>query len=73
MWFHCGVSPWLGPNLKPVVVQKNREPERSCILAKLFNMCLKESCFSDCWKVASMVPVFKNVAERSTAPNANVS
>ena len=30
-------------------------------------MCLKESCFPDCWKVSSMVPVFKNVRERSTA------
>ena len=29
-------------------------------------MCLKESCFPDCWKVLSVVPVFKNVGERST-------
>ena len=28
-------------------------------------MCLKESCFPDCWK--AMVPVFKNVRERSAA------
>ena len=32
-------------------------------------MCLKESCFADCWKVSSVVPVFKNVGERSTAKN----
>ena len=32
-------------------------------------MCLKESCFPDCWKVSSVVPVFKNVWERSTAKN----
>ena len=32
-------------------------------------MCLKESCFPDCWKVSSMVPVFKNVGDRSTAKN----
>ena len=32
-------------------------------------MCLKESCFPDCWKVSSVVPVFKNVGERSTAKN----
>ena len=32
-------------------------------------MCLKESCFPDCWKVSSVVPVFKNVEERSTAKN----
>ena len=31
--------------------------------------CLKESCFPDCWKVSSVVPVFKNVGERSTAKN----
>ena len=32
-------------------------------------MCLKESCFPDCWKVSSVVPVFKNVGEGSTAKN----
>ena len=32
-------------------------------------MCLKESCFPDCWKVSLVVPVFKNVGERSTAKN----
>ena len=40
----------------PVVVLKNWEPELSYILAELFNKCLKESCFSDCWKVSSLVP-----------------
>ena len=30
-------------------------------------MCLKESCYTDCWKVSSVVLVFKNVGERSTA------
>ena len=45
------------------------EPELSYILAELFNKCLKESCFPDCWKVSSVVPVFKNVGERSTAKN----
>ena len=29
----------------------------------------KESCFPDCWKVSSVVPVFKNVGERSAAEN----
>ena len=53
----------------PVVVLKNCEPELSYILAELFNMCLKESCFPDCWKVSLVVPVFKNVGERSTAKN----
>ena len=27
------------------------------------------SCFPDCWKVSSLVPVFQNVGERSTAKN----
>ena len=56
-----------GPDCIPVVVLKNCEPELSYILAELFNKCLKESCFPDCWKVSSVVPVFKNVGERSTA------
>ena len=58
-----------GPDCIPVVVLKNCEPELSYILAKLFNKCLKVSCFPDCWKVSSVVPVFKNVGERSTAKN----
>ena len=58
-----------GPDCFPVVVLKNCEPELSYILAELFNKCLKESCFRDCWKVSSVVPVFKNVGERSTAKN----
>ena len=52
-----------GPDCIPVVVLKSCEPELSCILAELFNNCLKESCFPDCWKVSS------NVGERSTAKN----
>ena len=44
-----------------MVVLKNCEPELSYILAELFNKCLKE--------VSSVVPVFKNVGERSTAKN----
>ena len=58
-----------GPDCIPVVVLKNCELELSYILAELFNKCLKESCFPDCWKVSSVVPVFKNVGERSTAKN----
>ena len=41
-----------GPNCIPVVVLKNCEPELSYILAEIFNMFLKESCFPDCWKVS---------------------
>ena len=33
------------PDCIPVMVLKNFEPELSCILAKLFKMCLKEFCF----------------------------
>ena len=58
-----------GPDCTPVVILKNCEPEFSFILAELFNKYLKESCFPDCWKVSSVVPVFKNVGERSTAKN----
>ena len=57
---------WL---IVPVVVLKNSEPELSYILAELFNMCLKGSCFPDCWKVSSVILMFKNVGERSTAEN----
>ena len=32
-------------------------------------MYLKEFCFPDCWKASSLAPVFKNVAEKSTAKN----
>ena len=42
----------------PVVVLK-RCPELSYTLAELFNKCLKEACFQDCF------PEFKNVGERS--------
>ena len=55
-----------GPDRIPVVVLKNCEPELSYMLAELFNKCLKESCFPDCWKVSS---VFENVGDRSTAKN----
>ena len=51
------------------MVVKSYEPELSYILAELFTMCLKESCFPDCLKVSPVVPVFKNVGERSTAKN----
>ena len=53
----------------PVVVLKNSEPELFYIIAELFNNCLKDSCFPDCWKVSSVAPVFKNIVERSTDKN----
>ena len=51
----------------PMVVLKNCELELSYMLAGLFSECLKESCYLDCWKVSLVVPVFKNVGERSAA------
>ena len=57
------------PDYIPVVVLKTCEPELSSILTELFNMCLKESCIQDCWKVSLVFPVFKNLGERSTAKN----
>ena len=58
-----------GPDCIPVVVLMNCEPELSHILAELFSKCLKESCFPDCWKFSSVIPVFKNVGESSAAKN----
>ena len=45
-----------GPDCIPIVVLNNCESELSYILVELFNKCLKESCFPDCWKVLSVVP-----------------
>ena len=50
-----------------MVVLKNCEPELSYVLAELFNKCLKEPCSLDCSKVSSVVPIFKNIGEQSTA------
>ena len=49
-----------------VVVLKNCDPEFSYILAELFNKCLKESCFPDCWKVSLVVLVFKKALQLKT-------
>ena len=57
------------PDCIPVVVLKNYALELAYILAELFNKCLKESCFPECWKVSLVVPVFKNVGERYKAKN----
>ena len=40
-----------------------------CFILSLFTKCLKESSFPDCWKISSVVLVFKNVGERSKAKN----
>ena len=58
-----------GPDCIFVVVLKNCESEHLYILVELICICLKESCFPECWKVSLVVPIFKNVEERSTAKN----
>ena len=45
------------------------KPELSYTPAELFNICLKVFCFLYCWKVSSLVPVFKNVGKKSTGKN----
>ena len=52
-----------------MVVLKKCEPDLSYILAEIFNKCMKESCLPYCWKVSSVISIFKNVAKRSTAKN----
>ena len=55
-----------GPDCIPVVVLKNCDPELSYILTELLNMCLKESCFPDYWKVPLVVPDLR-ILGKSTA------
>ena len=50
-----------GPDCIPFVVLKECETELSHVLA--------ESCFPHVWEVTYVVPVFKNVKERSIAKN----
>ena len=61
-----------GPDCIPVVVLNNCQPELSHILAELFNKCMKESCFPDCWKVSSVVLVFKNVGGKVESKKINL-
>ena len=48
---NLGLSKAFGLDYILVLVLKNYEPELLYILAEVFNMCLRESCFPDCWKV----------------------
>ena len=57
------------PDFIPVVVLTKCEPDLFYILTELLSKFLKESCFPDCPKVSWVVPVFKNVGERSAAKN----
>ena len=66
---NLALSKTSGPDCILVAVLKKSETELSCMLAELFNICLKESCFPDYWKVSSVVPVFKNVRKKSIAKN----
>ena len=47
-----------GPDCIPVIAVKKSKPVLSYVLGELFNICLKESCFLDWWKVSSVVLVF---------------
>ena len=48
---NLGLSKAPGPDYFLVVVLKNCEHVSSYILDELFDMCLTESCFPDCFKV----------------------
>ena len=56
--------PWFSAACTAVIAHRNLAE-----LAELFNKYLNKSCFPDCWKVSSVVPVFKNIWEGSTAKN----
>ena len=65
----CDLSKAAGPGCFLFVVLKNCKPKVSYLLAKVFNICLKESCFPDCWKVSSVFPVFRNVGKKCLCKN----
>ena len=58
-----------GPDCIQLVVLKKFEPELSNVITELFDKCVKEPCCPDCFKVSSVVPVFKNFGKRSTTKN----
>ena len=53
----------------PVVLLQDCEAEFPYILAEIFNMCLKESCFPYWWQVSLVLPVFKNDGGRCATKN----
>ena len=63
------LSKAFAPGCIPLVVLQNCEPELSYIIVELFNKCMKEFYFPGCWEVSSVVPVFRNAGEKSTAKN----
>ena len=58
-----------GPDSIPVIVFQKCSPELSPILSKLYKKCVLESCFPSCWKLASVIPAYKNSGERSDPRN----
>ena len=58
-----------GPDCIQVVVLKNCESELSYVVPEIFNVCLEECCFPDCWKVSLVVPILRNIGERPIAKN----
>ena len=48
-----------------LVLVLNTEHKLSYILADLFKMCMKESCFPDFWKVSFVIAMFKNIEKGS--------
>ena len=62
-------SKGLGPEYIPVVILKGCESKISFIQAEIFNICLKQTCFPDCWKISSVVfvfnPLLRNVVKWS--------
>ena len=67
---HDSLKAYCIPDCIPVVVLNNCEPEPLYnILGELLNIFQKESCFLVCWKVSSVVTLFKNVGQRSKDKN----
>ena len=56
------------PNLHMLIKQNSPSLSRNLALGN-FGKLPKEFCFPYCWKVSLVVPVFKNVGERSIVKN----
>ena len=55
-----------GPDCILVVVLKNCETQLSYLLDDLFNICLLQFVFPDCWKVSSEVPLLEVYHKKTT-------
>ena len=59
-----------GPDYILVVgLKKCKSKLNTYLLNSSVCVCLKESCFSYCWKISSLIPVLKSVWGRSTTKN----